>query len=151
MIAGPAADKALTPAGAIRRLDGPGILFAPAEIACRETGQVRLHPGFADALAELRMVFGAPMVVTSCCRSAAHNARVGGHPRSLHVYDRPNHGAQGTLAIDIRIRDAAYAWRLVYAAQRLGWSIGLARSFVHLDRRDLVGLPRAAFGYGGGR
>ncbi len=141
-------DEALTPEGAILAPDGSKVLFARAELADRESGAVVLHPGFADALAALRVALGRPMIVTSCCRSAARNRAVGGHPRSLHVYDHPAHGAEGTLAIDVRRQGPAYNRRLARLALELGWSLGVARSFFHLDRRDLVGLPPNVFGYG---
>ena len=125
------------------------VLFSHDELACRLTGKVLLHPGFADALRELRLSFDRPMNVTSCCRSADHNKNVKGHPRSLHVFGLPaTNGAEGTLAIDIARQDGSYAWQLLFEAQRQGWSVGVARTFIHLDRRDLVGLAPAAFGYG---
>ena len=142
-------DKCLTPAGEIRRPDGPEILFAHRELACRASGVVKLHPGFADALATLRVTFARSMIVTSCCRSAAHNAAVGGHPRSLHVYDSPHHGALGTCAIDIARQDARYNAVLGELALRQGWAVGVSRSFIHLDRRSALGLVPNLFGYGG--
>ena len=101
----------------------------------------------------LRQVFGRPMVVGSCCRSAAHNIAIDGHQRSLHVYDTPHHPTGGCCAIDIDCgRDGDYVRDLVRCAINEGWSFGIGRArnrdtFVHLDRRDLVGLPAAAFGY----
>ncbi|RDD60213.1 hypothetical protein DRB17_19230 [Ferruginivarius sediminum] len=125
------------------------VLFAHEELQSPDTGEVRLHPGFADNLAYLRMVFGRPMVVTSCCRSAAHNAAIGGHPRSLHVHDRPNHGLAGAAAIDISATDGVYRRELLRQALDLGWAVGVSRSFLHLDRRDLVGMTPIVFAYGG--
>jgi len=145
-------DKCLTPAGEIRRPDGPEILFARHELACRKSGGVRFHPGFADSLAMLRMTFARPMIVTSACRSAEHNAtmRPRGHPRSLHIYDRCHHGAEGCCAIDIERQDPEYNARLVELALKASWAVGVSRSFIHLDRRiDLVGFARNVFGYGG--
>lgn len=132
----------------ITRTDGPEVLFHHHELADRASGVVKLHPGFDSALAELRMVFGLPMIVNSCCRSEERNRQMGGHLKSLHIYDKPAHGAEGTLAIDIRRPDGQYARMLVVRALDLGWSVGVAVSFIHLDRRDLVGLPPALFGYG---
>ena len=140
-------DYHLTPAGEI--VDGGRVLFARAELACRASGGLRLHPGFADRLAELRLAYGRPMVVTSCCRSAAHNRAVGGHPRSLHVYDDSHHGAAGCLAIDVRRAAVpAHDIELVIRALRSGWSVGQAKTFIHLDRRVDLGLPQRTFGYG---
>lgn len=131
----------------IRRLDGPGVLFSHEELACRATGVVKLAPGFAEALATLRMTFGRPMTVNSCCRSAAHNRAVRGHPRSLHVYDEPHWPTGGTCAIDIRATDPAYRILLTSLAIDQGWSVGVASGFIHLDRRDFAGLPQNIFDY----
>jgi len=122
------------------------VLFSKAELACKSTGIVKLADGFADRLVMLRLAYGKPMVVTSCCRSAAHNKAVGGHSRSLHVYDQNGHGLNGTAAIDIRATGHD-AWVLAHAAMRDGWSVGVAKTFIHLDRRDLAGLPVSIFGY----
>jgi hypothetical protein len=133
----------------LRAPDGR-VLFTPAELACRASGGLRLAPGFGDLLVILRLAYGQPMRVTSCCRSAAHNKAVGGDPRSFHVFDDPAHPTGGTCAIDIAAADAAIAHDLVAAAMRLGWSVGVPRQgvrFIHLDRRDLAGLPPAVFGY----
>lgn len=125
------------------------VLFGHAELACKATGVVRLGDGFAEALLLLRRRFGQPMRVTSCCRSAAHNRTVGGHPRSLHVYDAAMHAGQtGTLAIDIAVDDAAQACRLGEMALDMGWSVGVPKAgFIHLDRRRSLGLPKGLFGY----
>lgn len=132
----------------VLRLDGPGILFTHAELADRQSGEVRLATGFAQHLAALRMTWGKPMAVTSCCRSFARNAAIGGHPNSLHVYDRPNHGLDGTAAIDIAMTDGHEARDLVALAIKQGWSVGVPKArFIHLDRRDLANLPPAIFGY----
>jgi zinc D-Ala-D-Ala carboxypeptidase len=125
------------------------ILFSHSELECKTTGIVKLAEGFADRLVMLRLAYGKPMPVTSCCRSAERNAKVGGHPKSLHVYDRNAHGLDGTAAIDIAVNPSE-AWSLAFVAMKEGWSVGVSsRGFVHLDRRDLAGLPRAMFGYGG--
>ncbi len=132
----------------ITRTDGPEILFTHEELQCRETKEVVLHPGFGEALARLRQTFGRPMIVSSCCRSEAHNEAVGGHPRSLHVYDKPNHNSLGTLAIDISRPNGLYAHQLVELATELGWSVGVAKTFIHLDQRNMIGMAPSVFGYG---
>lgn len=144
-------DRHLSPAGEIFDA-GPDVsdrrrLFARHELACRASGVVKLHPGFADHLAWLRLSLGQPMVVTSCCRSAAHNQAVGGNARSLHVYDHPAHGAAGTCALDVRRGTAGYNMTLLRLAVEKGWSVGVARSFFHLDRRVDLGLAQNVFGY----
>lgn len=125
----------------LRAPDGQ-LYFRHEELACRSTGEGRLAPGFGEKLLQLRIEFDQSMTVTSCCRAAAHNARVGGHPRSLHVYDDPGHPTGGTAAIDIAMRDPVYALKLVGLAERLGWAVGInfGRRFIHLDRRADYGI-----------
>lgn len=125
------------------------ILFAHKELACRKTRKVILAPGFGDALIALRVAFDQSMLVSSCCRSEEHNRTMTpkGHPRSLHVYDKSPRGP-GTKAIDIRTPNIIYARKLVEIAFQKGWSVGVSKHFVHLDRRDFVNLPQGLFGYG---
>ena len=59
--------------------------FSPAEIACRGTGQLKLHPEALDRLQALRDRLGKPLIVRSAYRSPEHNRRVGGAPRSKHM------------------------------------------------------------------
>ena len=126
---------------------GDRVLFSHSELACPMTGIVGLAPHFDEHLAYLRMAFGHPMRVTSCCRSAKHNRVVGGHPLSLHICNKRRHGMRGTAAIDIDTPDVTYAHALVKLALLHGWSVGVSRNFVHLDRRDFAGLPAGVFGY----
>ena len=124
------------------------VLFSHDELKCKLTGEVKLAPRFEGELLTLRRVFARPMIVTSCCRSWQHNKNEGGHEHSLHVYDKPHHPTGGTVAIDIRCPDGVYMLELIGIARSLGWSIGVARWGLHLDRRDLIGFPQVAFGYG---
>ena len=59
--------------------------FSPAEIACRGTGQLKLHPEALDKLQALRDRLGKPLIVRSAYRSREHNRNVGGAPRSKHM------------------------------------------------------------------
>jgi len=59
--------------------------FSYSELACPTTDQVRLAAGFGEALERLRVELDAPMHLTSACRSPLHNAKINGHPRSLHL------------------------------------------------------------------
>ena len=59
--------------------------FSPAEIACRGTGRLKLHPKALDTLQALRDRLGKPLIVRSAYRSPAHNRAVGGAPRSKHM------------------------------------------------------------------
>ncbi len=59
--------------------------FSPAEIACRGTGQLKLHAQALDRLQALRDRLGKPLIVRSAYRSPAHNRNVGGAPASKHM------------------------------------------------------------------
>lgn len=130
--------------------------FTKRELDCNHCGALKFHPGFDVELAALRVEFARPMTVMSACRCKVHNDRpaaqggAGGHPRSLHVCDHAQHpGQEGTLGIDIATPEGAYRGDLFALAWRRGWSIGwnAARKFVHLDRRDFVGLAQTSFDY----
>lgn len=104
--------------------------FSARELSCRCGGrfcggQYWHDAGFLDALEDMRARAGGPLVLTSGHRCAGWNASVGGAPLSRHKQ----------IAADIRIaghrRD-----RLLYAANGAGFTgLGLARSFLHVDRR----------------
>lgn len=59
--------------------------FTPAEIACRGTGQLKLHPEALDKLQALRDRLGKPLIVRSGYRSPEHNRAVKGASRSKHM------------------------------------------------------------------
>lgn len=122
--------------------------FTRGELACRHCGLARFHPGFLEHLHTLRLSFAQPMTLTSGCRCQVHNANVGGNKRSLHIGDAPQHAGQnGTLAVDVATPSDEYRGILFAMAWQLGWSIGWGRGFLHLDRRDFVGLAHNSFDY----
>ena len=59
--------------------------FSPAEIACRGTGQLKLHSEALDKLQALRDRLGKPLIIRSAYRSPEHNRAVGGASRSKHM------------------------------------------------------------------
>lgn len=59
--------------------------FSPAEIACRGTGQIKLHPEALDKLQALRDRLGKPLIVRSAYRTPEHNRGVGGAKASKHM------------------------------------------------------------------
>lgn len=131
---------------------GKRVLFSHKELACKGTGTGIFAPWFGVMLRQLREYVGVAMYLTSCCRSYAYNASpaVNGHPRSLHVYDKPYHPTGGTCAADVRKQGEEYNKTIVEAAWRLGWSIGLANTFIHIDRRsDYTDLPQTVYYYHG--
>ena len=59
--------------------------FSPAEIACRGTAQLKLHPEAMDKLQALRDRLGKPLITRSAYRSPEHNRAVGGAKASKHM------------------------------------------------------------------
>lgn len=104
--------------------------FTARELACRCggrfcRGEYWHDAAFLDALEKLREAAGRKIVITSAHRCPLWNALVGGAPASMHK----------TIAVDVSLRGHG-RWRLLSAAERCGFNgIGLARSFIYLDRR----------------
>lgn len=129
--------------------DGTIEYFSQEELECPSTKMVRLAPGFGENLVALRFAYQIPMTVNSCCRSEEHNDTIGGHEKSLHVCDHPFHPTEGTCAIDLRMINGTQRGNLIALAWGLGWSVGVAQTFVHLDRRtDNAGLAQKLYPYG---
>lgn len=124
------------------------ILFSDKELACRHCGKLVLAPGFAEKLKELRLEFDLPMTLSSCCRCGEHNRQEGGNAGSFHLTENVKWKVPGTCAIDVVRRGAEYDRKLLSTALRLGWSVGIAKAFIHLDRRsDYTDLKAALFTY----
>jgi hypothetical protein len=100
--------------------------FSPAEIACRGTGQIKLHPEALDKLQALRDRLGKPLIVRSAYRSPEHNRAVGGAPRSKHM--------DGT-AFDIAMsnHDPAAFEAAARAVGFLGFGFYPRSGFIHID------------------
>lgn len=117
--------------------------FTEAELKCKGSGKLILADGFADMLLELRLKYNKPMIITSACRSEEHNKKVGGAANSFHICDN----GIGCLAIDVSCHDGRSRLELVRLGIALGWSIGVHKSFIHLDQRDLLGIEPVLFTY----
>lgn len=130
---------------------GPIEFFPASELECPTGRVILLDARFATELPALRRAWGAPLKLNSCCRTPAHNLKVKGHPRSLHLTVPYHAGAGGTMAADI----AWHAWpmatrrRFVTLALGLGWSVGRANGFVHVDLRTRIGLIQTTYDYAG--
>ena len=100
--------------------------FSPAEIACRGTGQLKLHPEALDKLQALRDRLGKPLIVRSAYRSPEHNRAVGGAPRSKHM--------DGT-AFDIAMsnHDPAVFEAAAREVGFLGFGFYPRSGFIHID------------------
>lgn len=112
--------------------------FKKSELACRCCGEMKCMDDFLVKLVEMREAWARPMVVTSCCRCLKHNDTVGGKHNSFHLFDQPGHtGLAGTIAIDISTTSLTGDDRhkLAKLAMNTGWSVGIAKTFLHFDRR----------------
>ena len=100
--------------------------FSPAEIACRGTGQLKLHPEALDKLQALRDRLGKPLIVRSAYRSPEHNHAVGGAKASKHM--------DGT-AFDIAManHDPAAFEAAARAVGFLGFGYYPRSGFMHID------------------
>jgi hypothetical protein len=125
--------------------------FTEHELACKGSGIIKLDPRFADELVKIREAWGLPLVPSSVCRSPEHNKKEGGHPRSLHLTDNPKWPTFGTMAIDIIWDGWAKGKQQEFAqlARKMGWRVGLANSFIHLDRGHDVGVKPGVYTYKG--
>lgn len=120
--------------------------FKKQELECKKCcGEVKLADGFADKLNILREAFNQPMIVNSACRCEKKNKSVGGAANSYHLLN--NRFSNGTCAVDIARRNYAYDTALIKTAIELGWSIGVAKTFIHLDRRSDYGQPNVLYIY----
>lgn len=104
--------------------------FSRKELCCKLTGDLVLARRFLDSLILLRRGWNQPMKVNSCCRSVEHNQAVGGSNNSRHLITR-----DGTDAIDIAMIGGADKWAFVKLAMQHGWSVGVYKTFVHIDKR----------------
>jgi len=104
--------------------------FSIGELSCRCHGrfcggQYWHDPVFLVALEALRAQVGRPLVINSGHRCAQWNGAVGGAALSQHK----------RLAVDISLRGHE-RHALLAAAKETGFrGLGLARNFLHLDRR----------------
>lgn len=81
-----------------------------------------------SVLEEMRRHFGAPVTITSGYRCKAHNSRVGGSPRSMHL----EHCA-ADVVVTGRTPDEVHAYLVDKYPGDYG--IGRYRSHTHLDTR----------------
>ncbi len=122
--------------------------FSRSELACPTTDELRLATGFGEALERLRVELDEPIYLNSACRSPAHNAKINGHPRSLHLVINSHWGTGGCCAVDVSATDGEYRAKLITLALDQEWSVGVASNFIHLDQRSrYCGLPQVVYHY----
>ena len=126
--------------------------FTEEELQCPSGKVVKLAEGFGQKLDELRDALYRPMSLTSACRTTAHINWLlqRGYPastNSFHLIDNPKYGTD-TCAVDVAIPDSEYRKELIKLALDEGWTVGVAKSFAHIDRRsDYTDLPQIVYVY----
>jgi uncharacterized protein YcbK (DUF882 family) len=106
--------------------------FYRVELASPDDHSCNMRPEFMEALQALRDEFGKPMIITSGYRTRAHNTKIGGSPNSQHML-----GA----AADVAITSPYDRYEFIRLAIKHGFTgIGIAPTFIHLDRRNTTPL-----------
>ena len=85
-----------------------------------------MEPEFLEKLDELRERVGFPFIITSGYRDATHPAEARKETPGTH-----NQG----IAADIKVSNGFERMNIVHEAIKMGFSIGVARTFVHVDDR----------------
>ena len=122
-----------------------------SEVGCHCCGLINVDYRFLYHWAELREEWGSPLKMTSICRCPDHNKAVNGHKNSLHMTTNARHKSN-THAGDISTRGWTAYQKKEFAklAIKMGWSIGCAETFIHVDlRTEVIGYAQATFFYGG--
>ena len=109
--------------------------FSRSALADPTTDELRLAIGFGENLERLRVKLDASIYLSSACRSPTHNAKVGSHPRGLHLIVNGHRGTGGTCAIDAVATEGEYRAKIVMQALDRDWSVGVASNFIHVDQR----------------
>jgi len=109
--------------------------FSRSEFVCPcGCGQDDIKEHHVDMLQEVRDQVGFPMHINSGVRCLEHNEAVGGVPHSAHMRGE---------ASDVGCMDSEQRYRFVNAALDVGFNrIGIAKTFVHLDKDPFLPAPR---------
>lgn len=96
----------------------------------------KMDKDFLVKLDLLRELLDSPVKINSSYRSEEYNKNIGGSLKSMHLTGK---------AADISIvsYDGATRCKLVNIALSLGLSVGVAKTFIHIDNREVQTL----FGY----
>ena len=102
--------------------------FIAEEFNCTHTSANLMDEAFLHKLDELREKCGFPFKITSGYRDASHPSEV--------IKAAPGTGThcQG-IAADIAVSNGVERMNIVHEALKMGFSVGVARSFIHVDAR----------------
>ena len=79
------------------------------------------------SLDDLRNEVGQPLHINSSYRSEEYNKKIGGSPKSKHLLGK---------AVDLHCTDSLLRLKIVKNALPLGFTVGVAKTFIHLDLRE---------------
>ena len=102
--------------------------FRLEEFNCTHTNKNQMDHEFLVKLDELRERVGFPFIITSGYRDATHPAE------ARKAEPGTGYHCQG-LAADIAVSNGFERMNIVHEAIKMGFSIGVARTFVHVDDR----------------
>jgi zinc D-Ala-D-Ala carboxypeptidase len=100
--------------------------FKIEDFDCKETGENEISVDFIHALDQLRAACNFPFIITSGYRSKDHSVEKRKAKAGTH--------ASG-IAADIRVSGGAQRMAIVKHASAMGMSVGVAKTFVHVDIR----------------
>jgi len=100
--------------------------FKIEDFNCQETGENAMDVEFIKSLDHLRSVCGFPFIITSGFRSLEHSVEKAKKASGTHT--------QG-IAADIKVSGGAQRLSIVKHASAMGMSVGVAKTFVHVDIR----------------
>ena len=100
--------------------------FKIEDFDCQETGENEISVDFIHALDQLREACNFPFIITSGYRSKDHSVEKRKAKAGTH--------ASG-IAADIRVSGGAQRMAIVKHASAMGMSVGVAKTFVHVDIR----------------
>ena len=104
--------------------------FSIEDFDCQETGENKMNPEFLKAIDHLRDACGFPFIVTSGYRSPNHSIEAA----KVAAGKKVGTHAQG-IAADIKVSGGAQRLTIVKHASAMGMSVGVAKTFVHVDIR----------------
>ena len=100
--------------------------FKIEDFDCQETGENEMSEQFVKRLDHLRQACGFPFHITSGYRSAEHSIE--------KKKTTPGQHANG-IAADIAVQGGVQRRAIVNHALAMGMSVGVAKTFVHVDTR----------------
>ena len=110
--------------------------FTLEEFACKHTGKNEIDVDFVHSLDELRSACGFPFTITSGYRDIKHPAEARKSKGGVHT---------AGIAADIAVSNGIERATIIRNAIELGFNgIGVAKGFIHVDKRD---LPQVVWTY----